>query len=364
MNRPAPANPGPAPRIYLPFIDWMKCVGMFLIVMGHVASRPTNHLLPPIYAKQLGVAFFIFVMGYSLASETKPARRVLFDRLFEIYLWGWTFALLSSAAMFVARGTLQLSNYEPLLFGVNVVVDNFPANPTTWYIGTYLHILLLWAVVLRRLRVRPWMVAAAVAAEVDLRALLIGAAGRYVAYMLLSNWISVFLLGQLLGQREAATATAGSRRRRWQAPGALLLLAVFLLAWYRLVGPTVRDYTFPFMRLSLGRGPEQTLLTALGVSAVYLTVTWLVFRAVMRLPKVEWVCFFARSTLVIFIAHMPLYYLLDGRLSRTAWSYAGRSMVYLLACFLGLALLSEALVRGLEPRTLRDRIRRRVLHSA
>ena len=78
----------PTAKQYLAFIDWMKCTGMFLIVMGHVAGRPTNYLLPPVYPKQLGVAFFIFVMGYSLARETKAVRRVIFDRLLRIYLFG------------------------------------------------------------------------------------------------------------------------------------------------------------------------------------------------------------------------------------------------------------------------------------
>ena len=55
---------------YLPFIDWMKGLGLLLIVSGHV-SATADHLLPPIYPKQLGVAFFLFVSGYSLARETQ-----------------------------------------------------------------------------------------------------------------------------------------------------------------------------------------------------------------------------------------------------------------------------------------------------
>jgi hypothetical protein len=347
-----------ATRQYLPFVDWMKCVGMFLIVMGHVASRPTNHLLPPIYAKQLGVAFFMFVMGYSLARETKPIRRILFDRLFEIYLFGGAFAVLLSIIMYATRGTLQLSNYMPLVLGVNVLVNDFPANPTTWYIGTYLHVLVLWVIAFRRLRIRPWIVLAAVAIEIGLRALLIENAGRYIAYMLFTNWVSVFLLGMWLGQRAAATVPAPVQRR-WQAAAYGGLLVAFLVGWFQLAGPRVVEYAFPFMRLSIEHVAEDLVLTSMGVSVVYLTVTWLVFLVTVRLGRSSWVQFFARNTLFIFIAHMPVFYWLDSVLARTTFSYGSRSAIRLLVCFVALAFVSEGVTRALKPKALRDRVRER-----
>ena len=45
------------PRASYPFVDWMKAVGMSLIVYGHVAHATTVPLTPPIYLKQFGVAF-------------------------------------------------------------------------------------------------------------------------------------------------------------------------------------------------------------------------------------------------------------------------------------------------------------------
>src|SRR6478672_3451877 len=78
-----------APR--LSFIDWMKTAGIVVIVVGHVAARTSDWMTPPIYPKQLGVAFFVFVTGYTLAREQRPVWRVLFNRLFDVYVFGILF---------------------------------------------------------------------------------------------------------------------------------------------------------------------------------------------------------------------------------------------------------------------------------
>src|SRR3954454_22974175 len=53
-------------RLY-PFVDWMKALGMTVIVYGHVTRAVP--LTAPIYPKQLGVAFFLFASGFTLARE-------------------------------------------------------------------------------------------------------------------------------------------------------------------------------------------------------------------------------------------------------------------------------------------------------
>src|SRR5207249_1275004 len=116
--------------------------------------------LPPIYSKQLGVAFFLFASGYSPTAETREPWRVAFNRLFEIFLFGVPFAVLVSVLSFASGHSLQLSNYLPFLAGANVLVDNFPANPTTWYLGTYTQIVLLWTIVIRRIPVTSRVLAA------------------------------------------------------------------------------------------------------------------------------------------------------------------------------------------------------------
>src|SRR5262249_51757260 len=151
---------------------------------------------------------FLFVAGFSLAGERRRTGKVLFNRLFDVFLFGVAFALLMSAVTYVQAGRLSLSNYLPFLLGANTAFDHFPANPTTWYIGTYLHLLLVWALLRGRQVWLGWL-AAVVAVEVLVRAALAEGAGLYVAYMALSNWMAVFLLGTYCGQRGVGQTRGG-----------------------------------------------------------------------------------------------------------------------------------------------------------
>jgi len=335
-------------RQYLPFVDWMKALGIILIVVGHVAARPINGLTPPIYPKQLGVAFFIFVLGYSLARERRPAPQVFFNRAFEVYLFGVPIALLLSVLTYLERGTLALSNYLPFFVGANVVFDNFPANPTTWYIGTYLHVLLVWAIVFRGRQVRPWVLAVTVPIEVLVRLYLAERAGAYIAYMLATNWASVFVLGTLYGQRSAGSEGKGSLALPAVA------LAVVVVTWPLVLDPLVTDRSFPFMTLATAvEGAGRILVPAL-VTILYVGFSWLVFLASRRLGTPSWVRFLARNTLIVFIGHMPVFYWLDAAMQGADWWL--RSAVNVLVCLPGLALLSEAAWRLTRPRQLRDMV--------
>src|SRR6266487_231031 len=100
-------------RSHIHFIDWMKCLGMWLIVFGHVAGDSIVHLTPPIYPKQLGVAFFVFVIGWGLARESRDRLQVVYNRLFPVFLLGLGFAMVMSAVVFVRQHGLNKSNYLP-----------------------------------------------------------------------------------------------------------------------------------------------------------------------------------------------------------------------------------------------------------
>src|SRR5918993_504336 len=174
----------------LAFVDWMKAAGMFLIVFGHVVGGMVNFVPPPIYHKQLGVTLFMFVTGYTLARESRSTWRVVVNRLFEILLVAGLCAIVSTIVSLAAGGRGQLSNYLPLLFGVNVLRDDFPANPTTWYIGTYIHVILLWAMTRGVLRPGPGLLMAGIVVEVLVRAALWSNVGAFQAYMALTNWMT------------------------------------------------------------------------------------------------------------------------------------------------------------------------------
>lgn len=214
----------------LPFIDWMKCLGMALIVFGHVGGAWVNPLTPPVLPKQFGVAFFLFTTGYSLALERRPWPEVLPRRLFEVYLYGISFALLMSAIDWVRISNLDESNYLPFLFGINIALNDFPANPTTWYIGTYIQLLVLWALALRFLRPRPWMLIPVALAEILIRSFLMERVGLFTAYMLLTNWATVFLLGLIHGHRAPEAAP-----RATDLVLALVLVGLLVVAWPRIV---------------------------------------------------------------------------------------------------------------------------------
>jgi len=316
----------------------MKALGMAVIVYGHVTRAVP--LTPPIYPKQLGVAFFLFASGFTLARERRPVAQALFKRLFQT----WLFAFVLAGGIAVAgaiNGTgLALSNFLPLV-GANVVFDNFPANPTTWYLGTYLHLLIIWAIWLRRIRVSRWMVVAAFALEIPIRAALMATAGRFVAYMLLTNWMAVFLLGLAQGAEEDEDV---SRSPLPFVVGGLGALVVWGLATRMLP----LELTVPFMTLHGWPQIAGLFAVSAAVSALYLCATVVTFEATRRIAAPGAVRFIARNTPIIFLAHMPVFLALHPMLVAWHFGYAARVIVQLLVCLVGLAALSEAIRRLLE----------------
>lgn len=339
-----------SPR-YLPFVDWLKVAGLTLIVWGHVAASTTVTWTPPVYPKQLGVAFFVFVTGVTLAREERRSARAVYNRCFEVYFIALACALFMTVVGLLLGAGPNLSNYLPLALGLNVVMNAFPANPTTWYVGTYLHILLAWAVVLRRVRIRPWIVILWLPVEIALRATLIETRGPYVAYMMLSNWLGVFVLGLAVGQSEVVG------RRRAVLPAACAV--IFFAAWPLTMALIDWQLTFPFMGLASARHTAATLLVGSLVSLVYLAYTMAAYTVVRGLRAPAVVRIIARNTVMVFIAHMPVYYLLEYLLRPTVSQYSARVTIEFLVCLPGLVLVSEVVRRVLRPDLMRDQLARR-----
>jgi hypothetical protein len=334
------------PREY-PFIEWMKALGMSVIVYGHVAHATTAPLTPPIYLKQFGVAFFLFATAFTLARERRHAFEAVFNRLFQVYLFGVSLALILSSLNLVAGGRGAPSNYLPFAGGANVVFDNFPANPTTWFLGTYLHLLLIWALFLRRVRIRTWMVFAALAVEIPVRAALIASAGRFVAYMLFTNWVSVFLLGMVRG-REA------DDDRRATGAWYAVALGACLASWAGLMQMLPFERTFPMQSLDGWPAIAALAFISASVSLLYLGTTSLTYEATRHLSTTPApVAFIARNSLIIFLVHMPVYYLLTPILAAWTTSYWTRVAILLVVCLPGLGLLSEGIVAVVRPESLR-----------
>lgn len=330
-------------------LDWLKAIGITLIVYGHVAHATTVAWTPPIYVKQLGVALFLFATGVTLAREWRAPAAVLIKRLVPVYVFGLTMAAIMTVTGLVFGTGLEPSNYLPFLGGANVLVDGFPANPTTWYLGTYLHALVLWALCLRRFRVTASVVLAALVIEIPVRSALIVFAGPYVAYMLLTNWIAVFLAGLAWGARPEQQPHGSS------VPYLVALGGGFVL-WALIMRAAGFSPTFPFMTIDRLPLMVSTLAISVAVSILYLTATLLTFGAMRRLPAPGPVRFLARNSLIIVLVHMPVFMALNPVLTGLGLSYSAKVALHLAICLPGLAWLSAVVVKAVQPSALADRL--------
>ena len=335
------------PSSHQNFIDWMKAVGMFFIVFGHLVGPPFNQFTQPVYPKQLGVSFFVFITAWGLANETRPRLRVLFNRLFPVYLFGLGIALVLSVIFLFTKNSANLSNYLPFFLGVNALFNNFPANPTTWYIGTYLHLLLFWCFFLRGKTITRVHLLFALVCEILFRSLILASGRGFIAYMLLPNWITVFLLGMYLAKKQDANDNS---KLFFLVP---IWLGFFALS--ALIGNIIGfDTSFPFRNMAADFS-FSAITRSIIISLIYCTHTLLFFAIARRLPPLRIVSFFARNTLIIFILHMPLIFGCSTYVYSFFQSTFYKKLTWILILYIGLAMLSEAFHKSLNITALREK---------
>ena len=335
------------------FIDWLKAVGMFLIVFGHYFGEPFNQFTQPIYFKQLGVAFFVFVMGWGLARETRPHWQVVYNRLFPMYFWGMVITVFLSTVFFIIEGRMSLSNYFPFVAGLNVFADSFPANPTSWFIGTYLHILLLWGVLLRRLQITKSILIMVLIGELVIRAFWIDLDRLFTGYMLISNWITVFLLGMYMFQQK-------DNHNNIKAVIVLLAWTLLLFAWASLFNQFNLTNSFPFKELLNWGALQNSFAISGAVSFVYIANTLLAVRFFSHIPANRVVRFFSRNTIVIFIGHMPFYAIAEPLARVFVKEGWGTRAMNVLIMYVGLALVSELLHKVVDINKLKTKLQIRL----
>ena len=331
------------------FIDWLKAVGMFLIVFGHYFSEPFDQFTQPIYPKQLGVAFFVFVMGWGLASETRPQWQVVYNRLFPMYFWGVAIALFISVIFMLTKGHPAITNYLPFIAGINVLGDFFPSNPTTWYIGTYLHILLLWALVMRKVKVTLPLILLVLLCEIATRSIFIEFDRLFTGYMLITNWITVFLLGMYMHQQKDNHNTI-------KALLIVMVWAAFLFTWANVLNPLNITRSFPF-RLPVEHATIiSSIALSVAISFVYLSNTLLAVNFFSRIPANKVVRFFSRNTIFIFIGHMPLYDVAEPIARIFVESGWGKRAIIVFIMYVGLGLVSELLHKIVNVKKLKMKL--------
>jgi hypothetical protein len=229
-------------------------------------------------------------------------------------------------------GDLAESNYLTIV-GLHLLVGDLPANPTTWFVGTYLHMLLVWALLLRgrRFTGRHWRMFFAL--DIVIRAALVLAAGPHRAYMAIFNWLDLFVLGLVAG----ADAVA---RPRWLAAA----VAIPLL-WPLMLNTLPWQSTFPFMTLTGESAVTGAVALSVAVSLGYTGYTWAAWSLARLLPAPAWIRLLARNTTLVFVAHMPVYFLLEYLLQPRVPDYWLRVLIEWTICLPVLALVSEWLHR-------------------
>jgi hypothetical protein len=349
--------------LYHPWLDWLKVIGMAVIVFGHTGG---DSLIPeifnPINPKQLGVALFVFVTAFTLAKEKRDGLRVIHNRFFEVAVLGLLLCVVLSVVQMISVGSPNLTNYLPYFLGISVIWENaFPANPTTWYVGTYLHLLIAWACLLRWLPVRWWSILMLLGVEILVRASWMSVNRDFNAYMILTSWMTVFWMGTALGRRFETDPTlplsmslSPAVRRCLSVVGCVAMMA----GWLWVVDRLEIDKSNPFGRIIVGGTAATAITTSAAVTMLYSVYTALIVGVVFGFPAGRFVRFLSQNTLLVFLAHMPvrdwvtpLYYpwMRDGWLPGGWW----RQIANFLVLFVGIALVSEALRRGLRLASLR-----------
>jgi hypothetical protein len=187
------------------------------------------------------------------------------------------------------------------------------------------------------------------AIEIPVRTMLIAWAGPYVAYMMLTNWLAVFLAGLAWGARPDTQPRGSSLPYVVALGGGLTVWALAM----RAVGFTP---LFPFMTIDRWPLLAGTLAISAAASILYLSATLLTFGAMRRLTAPGPVRFLARHSLVIVLAHMPIFFALNPVLSEMGVSYAAKVVIHLVLYLPGLALLSAIVVRVIQPNAIADRL--------
>ncbi|MEZ6138605.1 MAG: acyltransferase family protein, partial [Pirellulaceae bacterium] len=264
---------------------------------------------------------------------------------------GLTVAMFLSVVKLITVGDPNESNYLPFFFGLNVLANDFPANPTTWYVGCYIHLLVAWAVIFRRMRPNFSTFIAIIAVEVLTRTVLLVAGRDYTAYMLITNWLLVFFLGKSvcrhhLERRQQKPATPGpSYSKAKIASLSTLGLVCVAFLWTYIVwhfGITTHN---PFGRIPASSDFLTAFATACSVTALYGIYTLGVYGVTQALPRLPAIHFLAQHTLFVFLAHMPLIYWLSPWLYQYVLQGWGRVLCTQLLYFVVLAILSSILLR-------------------
>ena len=232
----------------------------------------------------------------------------------------------------------------PFVLGVNVFFNYFPANPTTWYIGTYLHILLFWYFFMQGKPISKRHLVLAFIVENGVRSLFMAWEQDYIAYMLLPNWLTVFLLGMYLHQKQQEPTS----------PFVFMLITawvgvfIFSTSVANVIG---FDDAFPFRNMTSDFSLSLPLESLL-ISATYIVHTLLFFEIARRLPGHSIISFFARATLITVIIHIPIIFETAQYFYTLFESKDVARIVFIFVIYIGTAVVSEIIQKFVDIKSI------------
>jgi len=169
----------------------------------------------------------------------------------------------------------------------------------------------------------------------------------FIAYMLLPNWLTIFLLGMYLHDR----------RQLKTSPYIFVLIMAWLITitlqtyFANLIG---FDHPFPFRNMDINSQltvPVESLL----ISATYIVHTLFFFEIARRLPGHSVISFFARATLITVIIHIPIIFETHQYFYKLFASEDVARIVFIFVIYIGTAMVSEIIHKFIDIKVISEK---------
>jgi hypothetical protein len=189
--------------------------------------------------------------------------------------------------------------------------------------------------------------------EIAIRTVFIEFARLFTGYMLITNWLTVFLLGMYMHQQK-------DNHNNLKAMLVVLLWAVLLFTWASVINLFYLTNSFPFRVTAVDSTLISSIVISIAITFVYLGNTLLAVKCFSRIPSNKVVRFFSRNTIFIFIGHMPLYDVAEPIARIFVESGWGKRAIIVFIMYVGLAFVSELLHKLVDINKLKTSVWNRI----
>ncbi|MFT6895770.1 MAG: hypothetical protein ACJA13_000167 [Paraglaciecola sp.] len=151
----------------------------------------------------------------------------------------------------------------------------------------------------------------------------------------------------------------GYKKDSADSSGLLPILAgwlAFTTLWVLLLNSLEVTGRFPFREVQLASGLTNSLITSGAISVVYVIHTVFFVAVFSKIKAGNLVRFFSRNTIIVFIGHMPFYFVLEPIVRQVFASGWPKRLCIVIIMFVGLSLLSEFLSKVIKVDELKNRL--------